>query len=418
MTNTATTHSTGFAPQIDALGQQLRAAHDAGAPVRIVGQGTWLDAGRPVQADHDIAMRELSGVIEYVPGDLVITVAAGTTLRSIAEITGEHGQWLALDPFGSDEGSIGATIATASSGPLSLGAGRARDLVLGASVLASDGTAVRAGGRVVKNVAGFDLVRLATGAFGTLGAITDVSLRLHALPSVDQSFAVAIDDAQLAALHETMGLGSLGYMALELLNGAAAQACGASIAGALPASSAQEFVLLARVAGNAARCAAQRELLGVLGSVHEVIGSIWRDVRAIDGDGSAVARISGAPAALHDTVTTVQRCLAAAGVADARLCITPHRGSVRLVVPVQPGEHAGVASSRVIDIMTSLRALQGAAARPMSVIWERLPASAWALVAPANDNVIAGRIQDAFDPRRILNRGIFGAGVALPMVAV
>ena len=98
---------------------------------------------------------------------------AGTTLQEIAHETAKHGQWLALDPYGSndgiDTGTIGATIATASQGPLTLGYGRARDLILGLSFITGNGTAVRAGGRVVKNVAGFDLVRLCHRRVGHAG---------------------------------------------------------------------------------------------------------------------------------------------------------------------------------------------------------------------------------------------------------
>lgn len=404
------THGATHGARVAHLGETLRSAHHDGAPVRIVGHRTWLDAGRPVQAERTLDVRELSGVIEYVPGDLVMTVAAGTTLATIAAATREHGQWLALDPFGSDDGSIGATIATASSGPLSLGAGRARDLVLGVSVLASDGTAIRAGGRVVKNVAGFDLVRLATGAFGTLGVITDVSLRLHALPSLDETYAVHISDTGLAALHATLGHAALGYMALELLNDSAAHACGRDAVDVASRDTDDRWTLLARVAGNSARCAAQREMLGALGTVREVDGAIWRALRAIDGRGSAVARISAAPSALHRTVTGVERCLTNAGITDGRLCVTPHRGSVRLVVPGPSGQGTADDDAKVRRLLHSLRDMPRDVGAPgrVSVIWERLPQPLWELVAPVNDNLIAARIQDAFDPYRVLNRGIFG----------
>lgn len=417
---TAAAHGAALAAQVTQLGDALRSAHDEGEPVRIVGQGTWLDAGRPVQAARTLDVRALSGVIEYVPGDLVMTVAAGTTLGTIAAATREHGQWLALDPFGSDDGSIGATIATASSGPLALGAGRARDLVLGVSVLSADGTAIRAGGRVVKNVAGFDLVRLATGAFGTLGAITDVSLRLHALPSHDETFAVRITGTALAALHETLGHAALGYMALEILNDRAVQACGRDAMDIARGDTEHGWTLLARVTGNRARCVAQRELLGTLGSVREIDGAIWRALRALDGHGSAVARITAAPTALHRTVAGVQRCLTDAGIGDARLCVTPHRGSVRLVVPgrIADGIIDGMIddAARVHRLLESLREILPAASAPghTSLIWERLPEPMWSLLQPANDNLVASRIQDAFDPRRILNRGIFGTLPKVP----
>ena len=100
------------------LRDRVRDAAKRGAPLRIAGRGTWLDAGRPVRATETVSTRELSGITEYVPGDLTLTARAGTTLGEIRDATRKHGQWLALDPSGSDDGTLGATIATASSGPL------------------------------------------------------------------------------------------------------------------------------------------------------------------------------------------------------------------------------------------------------------------------------------------------------------
>src|SRR5439155_9619738 len=102
------------------------------------------------------------GIVEYVPGDLTLTARAGTTLAEIRDATAAEQQWLALDPHGSDDGTIGATVATASAGPLATAFGTPRDLVLGVEFLTGGGALARGGGRVVKNVAGFDLVRLLT----------------------------------------------------------------------------------------------------------------------------------------------------------------------------------------------------------------------------------------------------------------
>src|SRR5262245_56833436 len=98
--------------------ERILDAGNRGAPLRIVGRGTWLDAGRPVRASETISTEGLSGIIEYVPGDLTLTALAGTTLGEIRAAAGLHAQWLALDLYGSDDGTIGATVATGSSGPL------------------------------------------------------------------------------------------------------------------------------------------------------------------------------------------------------------------------------------------------------------------------------------------------------------
>jgi len=152
--------------------------HENREPFRIVGNGTWLGAGRPVPASRHLSVQPITGVVEYVPGDLTMTVRAGTRHAELDAITRREGQWLGLDPVMCAGGTIGATIATASAGPLVHSIGAVRDIVLGLETVAGNGIVSRGGGKVVKNVAGYDLVRLHTGAFGTLGIITEVSLRL------------------------------------------------------------------------------------------------------------------------------------------------------------------------------------------------------------------------------------------------
>src|SRR5262245_54329066 len=149
------------------LSEVVRETASRGSSLRIVGCGHWLDANRPVRADGVISTRGLTGIVEYVPGDLTLTARAGTTLGAIQRETAPHGQWLTLDPFGKD-GSIGATIATASYGPLAHHFGAPRDLALGVEFVSGDGRIAHGGGRVVKNVAGFDLTRLLTGSWGSL----------------------------------------------------------------------------------------------------------------------------------------------------------------------------------------------------------------------------------------------------------
>ena len=99
--------------------ERVREAGAARTPLRIAGKSSWLNAGRPVAANETISVADHSGVVEYVSSDLTITVRAGTTLNEIASITGAQGQWLPLNPFGSHDGTIGATVATASSGAIS-----------------------------------------------------------------------------------------------------------------------------------------------------------------------------------------------------------------------------------------------------------------------------------------------------------
>jgi len=379
----------------DVLQSAIADAHASATPLRIVGSGTWLDAGRPVVAAQQLSTRVVAGVVEYVPGDLVITVHAGTTLQEIAHETARHGQWLALDPYtspdGVDVGTIGATIATASQGPLALGHGRARDLILGLSFITGNGTVVRAGGRVVKNVAGFDLVRLATGAWGTLGVISQVSLRLHARPAVDETFAIAVNDASATALLDLVqrlnsapmfavasSLASLVLLGHDLPNAVRSRH-------SLPASS---CILLARATGNRKRVDAQRSMLGELGELTAVDRDVWDTVRSLDS-GNTTLRVTDAPMHAASTMRRIDDWMSMHGASDAYSILEPLRGLVRVscALPATTGDGWSL---------------------PERAIAERLPAPLWGSVPCAVSDHISARLREQFDPAGILNPGILG----------
>ena len=214
-----------------------------------------MNAGRPVVDAPHLSVLGVRGIVEYIPGDLTITVRAGTSHTEIDNATLQEGQWLGLDPAGAALGTIGATIATASVGPLVHGIGAVRDIVLGMEVVAGNGIITRSGGKVVKNVAGFDLVRLQTGAWGTLGVITEVSLRLRARPETDQTVAIELDARTplLAHLVHLKNL-TLSPLAVELI--------GAPLAGLLGIS--EQPLFLVRLGGNETRVTSQRAGLATL----------------------------------------------------------------------------------------------------------------------------------------------------------
>ena len=177
-----------------------RALRDAEGPVRIAGAGTKRAWGNPVDGGEPLSTLELDRIVEHNEGDLTAVVEAGVPLRRLQADLAEADQMLALDPPGG-EATIGGIVATGDSGPLRHRYGGPRDLVLGVTVALSDGSLARAGGKVIKNVAGYDLAKLMTGAFGTLGVITQVALRLHPLPQNTVTvYGEAEDPATLAAI--------------------------------------------------------------------------------------------------------------------------------------------------------------------------------------------------------------------------
>src|SRR3954447_5427765 len=204
----------------DSLSLVCRLAHEEGWKIRVEGRGTWLAPDAP--ADLVVSTTGLDQVVSVSPADLVATVQAGAPLEALRRRLADYGMWLALDPPGRPERSIGSIVATATAGPLRHGFGPVRDHVLGCSVATGDGRLVNAGGRVVKNVAGYDLTKLHVGGFGGFGIIAEVHLRLRALPRADVTLiARGTRDTLTSAARDVMAA-ELVPAALELLSPALA----------------------------------------------------------------------------------------------------------------------------------------------------------------------------------------------------
>jgi len=178
---------------VDELASVLRES-DASSSVRVVGAGSkrsWGGIAAP--ADLELSTRGLDRVVEHAEGDFVVTVEAGARLADVQHAVGLKGQWLALDPPEPDA-TVGGVVACAASGPRRLRFGTPRDLLIGVTVVLPDGTIARSGGKVVKNVAGYDLGKLFCGAYGTLGVIAQCTFRLHPQPRAVRCVSVAVDD--------------------------------------------------------------------------------------------------------------------------------------------------------------------------------------------------------------------------------
>ena len=363
---------------------RIREAAARRSGLRICGAGTWMDGGRPVAGSVTLQVPPADAPTEHVPGDLTITAPAGMSLGALATTLRGHGQFLALDPFGGDRGTIGATVATASAGPLAHAFGSPRDHVLGVEFVTGRGDIVRGGGRVVKNVAGFDLARLVTGAWGTLGVITEVTLRLRALPEADRTIALATpsDAAGLAHLLERLRAAPLAPWALEVIDPAMARFL------SLPG----EPQMLARIAGSAASVEAQRRAAAAIADVDDVADpAIWSRLRGADDGASAVVRWSDWPASLAKHFVAARRL---AEPHDGLVHATVGRGSVRAIL--RAGDDGALGAT-----------IRGHAA-PRRIV-ERAPAIVWESVPPAAGDSLSQRARDAFDPQRVLNPGILGA---------
>lgn len=169
----------------------LALADAEGLNVVVRGGGTQMRLGYPPRAaDIVLCTTNLGDVVEYNPHDLTITVQAGMRLVDLQQVLGASRQFLALDPALSPEATIGGLIATNATGPLRLRYGGVRDQIIGVRVVTADGTIAKGGGKVVKNVAGYDLPKLFTGSLGTLGVIVAASFRLYPLPAASRTVVI------------------------------------------------------------------------------------------------------------------------------------------------------------------------------------------------------------------------------------
>src|ERR1700694_3160798 len=199
------------------LAEILRLSNEAGIAVIPRGGGTKLSWGNsPARADLILSTARLNKIIEHAWSDLTVAVEAGCTIQTLQETLAQHGQRLALDPLWPERATVGGVLSTNDSGALRLRFGALRDLIIGVTLALPDGTLASSGGKVVKNVAGYDLPKLATGAFGTLGVITRAVFRLHALPRNARSFSIRAKEAEEARrLIHTIQNSKLAHTALQ-----------------------------------------------------------------------------------------------------------------------------------------------------------------------------------------------------------
>jgi len=200
------------------LAEALRLVSEAGLAVVPRGGGTKICWGNPpVRADVVFSTARLNEITEHAWADLTVSVGAGCTIQTLQETLAQHGQRLALDSLWPAKATVGGVLSTNDSGALRLRFGALRDLVIGVTLALPDGTLASSGGKVVKNVAGYDLPKLATGAFGTLGVITRAVFRLHPLPHNSRSFSLPTKETEEARrLIHAIQNSKLAHIALQV----------------------------------------------------------------------------------------------------------------------------------------------------------------------------------------------------------
>ena len=397
---------------VEEMAEVMRIASREDAAVIPWGGGTSISLGNtPRRYDIALCLSHLNDVVEYEPADVTATVQAGKTLADFQHHLAEHGQFLALDPPLGQESTIGGILAVNASGPSRHAYGTARDLILGIRAVQADGRIIKAGGRVVKNVAGYDLSRLFIGSLGSLGIIVEASFRLAPLPRAERTAVVLLPSAQ-EAWRFVAQTANLSLRAVELLNALALR----QVATVREAAE-DGYALLLAAAGEPAAVERSLKEIGELSrraaaSLAEVDGSaqsqLWQAIadlaRHSPSSAAVVCKAAVLPSqvpALSERIETMGRELGLAPLLVSHLTA----GIVYSAWPLPQDE--GV--QRALDLATTLR--QVVAGLGGSLVVEACPLAlkekidVWG--EPAGDFPLMRRIKEQFDPQGILNPGRF-----------
>lgn len=379
-------------------------------PLEIVGRGSKRALGRPVQAGHRLDLSRLSGVEMYEPDELVLTVLAGTPIAEVERLVADNGQELAFDPMdygpllggAAGAGTIGGVIAANLSGSKRLKHGAARDHILGLEAISGRGETFKSGGRVVKNVTGYDLPRALCGSWGTLAVATRITLKVLPRAETEASVLLRGLDGPAATAAMTAALGSSAEVsAAAHLPAGAVESCGEDAAGLTGAAT------LLRLEGFGPsvdyRFETLRRLLAEHGAVERIEADasrrLWlaiRDVKPFAESDDMVWRVSLAPTAGAAFAGDLAGRLGGSSYLDwsgglvwlALPGDDPRAQEVRAAVVRAGGGHA-----------TLVRAPEPV--RAVSDVFQPQPGPLAALAA---------RLKEQFDPHGVLNPGRMVAG--------
>jgi glycolate oxidase FAD binding subunit len=374
------------------LAAALALANDAGLAVIPRGAGTKLRWGNsPARADLILSTARLNKIIEHAWADLTVSVEAGCNVGALQAALAQHGQRLAIDPLWPETATVGGILSANDSGSLRLRFGSIRDLIIGATIALADGTLASSGGKVVKNVAGYDLPKLVTGAFGTLGVVTRAVFRLHPSPhnsrtlsisggSVEkaQEFLLRVQDSNLAHTSLQLRVAEKSDPIVDILFEGTEEGIAAQIARA--------------------------KSLGGIDAVRETSREVWKATQELwtDANSPAIAKITLLPADVARTVGTIQRVTSERKTKWGLVMQAIGTGSLRLDGPPE------ALRASLSEIRSQLEIEGGAL-----VVRQRpsgMPAiDAWG--KPGDALALMQAIKKQFDPRNTLSPGCFVGGI-------
>jgi glycolate oxidase FAD binding subunit len=404
-----------FPGTADEAGRVVAAAADAEVAVIPWGGGTQMGLGAPPRDGAVVVgTRRLVRIVEFEPADLTATAEAGITMDALQSALGAKGQWVSLDPPFPGRATLGGVLAANAAGPRRHLYGTVRDQVIGLRVVGPDGAVVRSGGKVVKNVAGYDLAKLYLGSLGTLGLIVEATVKLRPRPEAEGACWAAFADmaAAGAALRAVMGSDLVPH-SVELLDADAAAACDAG-----PGAGVRAVVLLG-FDGLPATVAAQ---LGDAGQLLREAGATAvtatddgaavamlakaRDLAGAVAEPRAIARAALLPVQVAPFLANAATAVRAGGL---RLVAAAHAGVGVVTLCLVPGEADGRGTSGTVKALAGLREAARAAGGELVVEWAPLAVKEEVAVwdAPGPAVRLMERIKAQLDPKGIMNPGRF-----------
>jgi len=400
-----------FPGSVDEVRAVIELAAAASVPVVAWGGGTAAAVGTPVsRGGLVLGLARLNRLVEHEPGDLTATVEAGMTMAALEAALRARGQWLSLDPPEPERATVGGVVAANASGSRRHLYGAARDLVIGLTAVTGEGAVVRGGGKVVKNVAGYDLPKLFVGSFGTLGVIVDVTVKLRPLPDCERLVAVRFERLKDAGVAARAVMGSdLIPTALDLADAEAARALGLAPGG--PALLVGFDGVVEQVDWQ---CAELGRVVGLGGGGRVEIlqppmwGRLPLAARLAFDPPAAVMRLSVLPAQVSEVMEQGAEAARARGFASAW---SAHAG-VGVVTATIHG--AGrIEPADVAVVLSEWRGVARGAGGHATIEWAPLAVKAeipvWDDPGPAAR--IMQRIKAHLDPGNVLNPGRFVAGI-------
>ncbi|MBI4271305.1 MAG: FAD-binding oxidoreductase [Candidatus Rokubacteria bacterium] len=388
-------------------------ATEAELPVVPWGGGTAAAVGLPAaRAGIVLGLSRMTRLVEHEPGDLTATVEAGVTVAGLQSALRARGQWLSLDPPDAERATVGGVVAADASGPRRHLYGTPRDLLIGVTVVTAEGAVVRGGGKVVKNVAGYDLPKLFIGSYGTLGVVVEATVKLRPLPDAERLVCASFDRLKDAgdAVRALMS-SDLVPNAVELLDGAAAAAlgAGAGLGAALVVGfdGLDEQVVW--------QCDELARLVTSLGGRDpralppEAWARLAPAARAAAGQPAAVMSFALLPTQVTETMEQGANAARARGFHTAWAA---HAGVGVVSAAIAP-EPARPEPAPLAAVLAEWREMAHAGGGRATLEWAPLAVKAQVPVwdDPGAAGRIMQRIKREFDPRNVLNPGRFVAGI-------